>query len=203
MKVGVLANEQQFASLILHTTGIDWIHADEDLFFSGKEADLFINLQENAAEKKYENIYQPVIIHSLCHTLKEMQAPAQVLRINGWEGFISRPVWELCGSLSETVREFMKLINRQFIMVPDEPGLISACVVSMIINEAYFALEEKVSSKEEINTAMKLGTNYPYGPFEWAGIIGIEKIAALLQQLAKSDKRYIPSSLLLKECPVK
>ena len=51
-------------------------------------------------------------------------------------------------------------------MGPDIPGFISARVVSMIINEAYFALEEEVSSKEEIDTAMKLGTNYPYGPFD-------------------------------------
>ena len=53
----------------------------------------------------------------------------------------------------------------------------------MIINEAFIALREGVSTKEEINTAMKLGTNYPYGPFEWAGKIGIERVNALLDKL--------------------
>ncbi len=64
------------------------------------------------------------------------------------------------------------------------------------INEAWFALEENVSSKEEIDVAMKLGTNYPYGPFEWASLIGIEKIFELLQKLSTYDKRYLPATLL-------
>ena len=56
------------------------------------------------------------------------------------------------------------------------PGFITARVIAMIINEAFFALQENVSSKEEIDTAMRLGTNYPYGPFEWTKLIGIDKI---------------------------
>jgi 3-hydroxybutyryl-CoA dehydrogenase len=57
-------------------------------------------------------------------------------------------------------------------------------------------LEDKVSAKEEIDIAMKLGTNYPYGPFEWATLIGADKIFALLQKLSLHDKRYTPSKLL-------
>ncbi len=45
--------------------------------------------------------------------------------------------------------------------------------MAMIINEAWHALAEEVSTKNEIDTAMKLGTNYPYGPFEWAEKIGL------------------------------
>ena len=69
----------------------------------------------------------------------------------------------------------------------------------MIINEAYFALEDNVSSKAEIDTAMKLGTNYPYGPFEWASVIGTENILTLLQKLYLTDSRYKPSQLLITE----
>ncbi len=43
---------------------------------------------------------------------------------------------------------------------------------------------------------MKLGTNYPYGPFEWAKLIGIKNIHSLLTALQKTDKRYIISKLL-------
>jgi 3-hydroxybutyryl-CoA dehydrogenase len=67
----------------------------------------------------------------------------------------------------------------------------------MIINEAYLSLEEGVSSKEEMNTAMRLGTNYPYGPFEWAEKIGMEHIARLLQALSRQQVRYAPAPLLL------
>ena len=69
----------------------------------------------------------------------------------------------------------------------------------MIINEAYFALEEEVSTKDEIDIAMKLGTNYPFGPFEWAERIGVENVYELLNHLSISNKRYKPSRLLQKE----
>ena len=66
----------------------------------------------------------------------------------------------------------------------------------MIINEAYYAKDEDVSTEKEIDTAMKLGTNYPFGPFEWAQIIGIRNIYTLLKTLSEKDNRYIPSPLL-------
>ncbi len=62
------------------------------------------------------------------------------------------------------------------VFVKDEPGLVSARVISMIVNEAFFALAEGVSTMEEIDVAMKLGTNYPYGPFEWLEKIGVANI---------------------------
>lgn len=69
----------------------------------------------------------------------------------------------------------------------------------MIINEAYFTLGENVSGKTEIDTAMKLGTNYPFGPFEWSEIIGKEKIYNLLTKLVTEDRRYDPAPFLIKE----
>ena len=86
--------------------------------------------------------------------------------------------------------------NKRIEWLPDEPGFITARVVCMIINEAYMALEESVSTKEEINTAMKLGTNYPYGPFEWAEKIGVQNVARLLQKLSEKQARYKPAGLL-------
>jgi len=76
---------------------------------------------------------------------------------------------------------------------------ISDRVIYMIINEAYFALEEKVSSKDEIDIAMKLGTGYPFGPFEWAAKIGILKIYETLSHLSETDERYTPAALLKEE----
>ena len=75
-------------------------------------------------------------------------------------------------------------------MDADDYGFIAARIIAMIINEAYYALEENVSTKEQIDIAMKLGTNYPYGPFEWSEKIGIEKIYLLLEKLSVQNKRY-------------
>lgn len=77
------------------------------------------------------------------------------------------------------------------------PGFIFPRTIVQIINEAYFALEEEVASKEDINRAMKFGVNYPKGPFEWSE--GREDIVkTLLNELHKStqDKRYIASKLI-------
>lgn len=76
-------------------------------------------------------------------------------------------------------------------------GFIFPRTIVQIINEAHFALEEEVASREDINRAMKFGVNYPKGPFEWSE--GRELyVKILLQELLKKtgDKRYIPSQLL-------
>jgi 3-hydroxybutyryl-CoA dehydrogenase len=65
--------------------------------------------------------------------------------------------------------------------------------------QAFIALGEGVSTIEEINTAMKLGTAYPYGPFEWVEKIGVQNIVTLLHKLSKTQFRYTPSELLVQE----
>lgn len=123
-------------------------------------------------------------------------------KINGWPGFLKGPLLE--GSQSdlskrEAAEEVCSVFGKKIKWVPDQPGFISARVVAMIINEAWMALEENVSTKEDIDTAMKLGTNYPYGPFEWCDIIGRKKIVKLLSTLSNIDPRYQPAALLKKE----
>ncbi len=76
--------------------------------------------------------------------------------------------------------------GRRVEWLPDEPGFVTPRVISMIINEAYFAFAEGVSTPEEIDTAMKLGTNYPYGPIEWGNRIGLQNVVRLLKKLAFS-----------------
>ena len=122
-----------------------------------------------------------------------------VYRINGWPTFLNRSVWEIAGAKTAEIELVFKALNIKINFVKDEPGFISARVIAMIINEAYFALEDNVSSKTEIDIAMKLGTNYPFGPFEWATQIGTGNIVSLLQQLYLNDNRYKPSQLLITE----
>jgi len=66
----------------------------------------------------------------------------------------------------------------------------------LLINEAYLALADGVSTEEAIDTAMKLGTNYPFGPFEWAEKIGLPEVYTLLLKLSRQDSRYLPATSL-------
>ena len=142
----------------------------------------------------------PVYVNAVNQTCREL--PSNAIRINAWNSFLNRSTWEVVGydqHLTRKAIELLEQIGRKAIAVPDEPGMIAARVVAMIINEAYFALSEDLSSKTEIDTAMKLGTNYPYGPFEWASIIGVHRIAKLLETLSLTDERYALAPTLLKE----
>ena len=68
----------------------------------------------------------------------------------------------------------------------------------MIINEAYFAIQEELATKEAIDDALRFGVNYPQGPFEWVQTFGEDKIYLILNHLKRitGHKRYEPCSLL-------
>ncbi len=85
-------------------------------------------------------------------------------------------------------------------IVDDLPGLVFPRILAMIVNEAAFALSEGVASVEDIDLAMKKGTNYPHGPFEWADEIGIDEILSVLTTLQRElgDDRYRPAAILRK-----
>ncbi|HEV7780216.1 MAG TPA: 3-hydroxyacyl-CoA dehydrogenase family protein [Chitinophagaceae bacterium] len=128
------------------------------------------------------------------------QLPAGCIRINGWRTLLKRSVIEAAANEEDkaAAEKIFSAFNKTIEWIPDIPGFITARVISMIINEAWFALEEKVSTPEEIDTAMKLGTNYPYGPFEWGEKIGLKNVYELLTMLAETNSRYKPATLLQK-----
>ncbi|MCU7552058.1 3-hydroxyacyl-CoA dehydrogenase family protein [Chitinophagaceae bacterium LB-8] len=167
-------------------------------------ADAFMDLQfENAPEQirlLEEMSERLIIVNSVTSTLPEIRS--SFIRINAWPTFLSSDLIEAATLDNEKkilAQEVFKVFNKKIEWVPDVPGFITPRIISMIINEAFFALSECVSTKEEIDTAMKLGTNYPYGPFEWAQKIGLNHIMILLNHLSKHQSRYTPCSKLLEE----
>ncbi len=196
----VAASDEQWNELTSSIPGLQWQRVnDVSAFEQYKNADAFFCLTEIHNSADFASLAKPVIINSVIHTLAELQMPSHVYRINGWPGFLNRSVWEMAGAKNEAVEMLFRESGIKIDFVKDEPGFVSARIIAMIINEAYFALEENVSSKAEIDTAMKLGTNYPLGPFEWANKIGTGKIVSLLQKLYATDNRYKPAQLLITE----
>jgi 3-hydroxybutyryl-CoA dehydrogenase len=136
----------------------------------------------------------PVIVDAVVPTLAQIGRP--FIRINGWPGFLERDVHELAVPDEATAAQITTLyqkIGRSCRIVPDAPGMISARILASIINEAWYTWEDGVSSKAGIDTAMKLGTNYPIGPFEWSDRIGLARICHLLEVLNREDARYRPA----------
>jgi len=161
------------------------------------EADAYFDLlveEDGAAFSSVNN--KPVFVNAVIETCKTL--PANCIRINAWNGFLKRELIEVAtnGTIKNEAEKILNNLQWKFEWVIDEPGMIAARIIAMIINEAYFGLGDEISSKEEIDIAMKLGTNYPYGPFEWSKKIGLKKIYDLLKKLSQSDNRYTVASKL-------
>ena len=160
---------------------------------------LFDNTAERIAQ--LEKISSGVVVVNLiAETGKHL--PDNFVRINGWPGFWQKNIVE-CAAKNSSIKvlaeDALSELGKTIEWTPDIPGFISARILSAIINEAYFTLEEGVSSKEEIDMAMKLGTNYPLGPFEWGKKIGLNNILSLLNKMAEINSRYKPAALLEEE----
>ena len=123
---------------------------------------------------------------------------------NGLPTFLNRTTMEvsLCKKSDEEIlKKICTELNTDFLVVEDRIGLVTPRVVCMIINEAYYATMEGTASREDIDLAMRLGSNYPYGPFEWSQRIGIKHVYELLEAVYDDthDERYKICPLLKEE----
>jgi 3-hydroxybutyryl-CoA dehydrogenase len=200
MRIVILANEEQ--KKVLGLAGDELVFTDDQREVSlHQDADAYIDLLFTADRDRIQVLKsllpKPVLINSVEHTLAE--SDAQFIRINAWPTFLEGSLMEssAADNRKEKAIAVFTALGKIPEWVPDITGMITPRIICSIINEAFFALQEKISTAEEINTAMKLGTNYPYGPFEWAEKIGKKNVAALLQKLSREQKRYTPCSLLL------
>ncbi len=96
--------------------------------------------------------------------------------------------------------QFFRSLGKEPTRVKDAPGLVFPRILSLIVNEAARALDEGVAQAAEIDTAMKLGVNYPEGPLRWADRAGVDEVLAVLEGLhaETGDDRYRPAPLIRK-----
>jgi 3-hydroxybutyryl-CoA dehydrogenase len=199
MQIVVAANDNQWDELTENSTNINWVRASNaEVFEQYKNADAFFYLLQDEFLNN-GNTTTPIILHAFANPNAVVNLTNNIIKIIGWPTFLNRNIWEAEGEINTATTLIFSALNKKIIAVKNTQGWVAANIVSMIVNEAYYALQDGVSTKNEIDTAMKLGTNYPYGPFEWSEKIGLHNIATLLQSLAVKDLRYTPCTLLLTE----
>jgi 3-hydroxybutyryl-CoA dehydrogenase len=83
-------------------------------------------------------------------------------------------------------------------VIDDAPGLVVTRTVAMLVNGAVDARHKGVASAADIDTAMRLGTNYPLGPLAWGQSWGPAAVLAILEAMHAwyGEDRYRPSALL-------
>jgi len=206
MQIVVLSNESLTAEfidnepLIYDLVFINNISQVENQLNADVVIDLLFDNSPERITILKQQLPKLVIINSVADTLTETNI--DFIRINGWPTFLKSTIIEASGlqdHLKQKAERVFKQLNKTLEWLPDQPGFVTPRVISMIVNEAYYALSEGVSSKPQIDIAMKLGTNYPYGPFEWVEKIGLKNIIALLNKLSEQNLRYSPCKMLIEE----
>ena len=149
----------------------------------------------------FDKMNKPVIVSAVKKQIAEAvhefeeHVKACMIGFNALPTFINREKAEvsLLNDADEPrLNEVMSQLGWDYHLVKDRVGLVTPRVVFMIINEACYTLQEGTAGVEDIDLGMKLGTNYPKGPFEWADEIGIKDVYETLKAIYDDtqDERY-------------
>jgi 3-hydroxybutyryl-CoA dehydrogenase len=143
-------------------------------------------------------------LRETAHSLGLMEHLPRIAGVNAWPGCLDGPLWEMSvghDAALDQLKRLSEALGFLFERVEDRVGLVTPRVMCMIINEAYLTLQEGTADRADIDLAMKLGTNYPGGPFEWAERWGLGEVSRMLHclQSATGDPRYKRSKLLIEE----
>ncbi len=87
----------------------------------------------------------------------------------------------------ELAQELFGALDKSVVLVDDAPGLFLGRTIGSIVNEAIVAVAEEVASPDDIDTAMRLGANYPIGPIAWGRAIGGARVRRILSRVADSE----------------
>jgi 3-hydroxybutyryl-CoA dehydrogenase len=202
MRCFVISDDDGWKDLFASALNVIVIRVSREECIPGK-SDIIFDLRDEAWDiglyKDHPD--NPIFISAVQGTLKEHHSPINVVRMNGWANMLAKPLIECVADSTVQIRaeEILDRLNKKVEWVPDEPGMVSPRVIAMIVNEAWYALEEGVSSGDDIDIAMQLGTNYPYGPLTWGDKIGLKKIVSLLTRLKQQNPRYEVAESLVKE----
>ncbi len=215
MKIGIWATglrEQSWKNKFESYPALSYVQDTH----SHKNFDVFIDLNWDENSERIasyaENTNTLFILGSNLKTIESVlfehgisYSNQQFLGINSFPHLIERETWEVCNPFNIDTTAFHQLLKTLDIQscefLKSRVGFFTPRVLCMIINEAYFTVQEGTANKQDIDTAMKLGTNYPNGPFEFTELFGIDLVYKQLKALyaETSDERYKICPLLQSE----
>jgi 3-hydroxybutyryl-CoA dehydrogenase len=111
------------------------------------------------------------------------------------------PALQTAPEMLQRGESLLRDIGLEVVRVADGPGLVRLRILSCVINEAIAAMADGVASADDIDLAMKLGANYPFGPIEWVDKLTPEVVYAVIRglQYEYGEDRYRPAPLLVRK----
>lgn len=95
------------------------------------------------------------------------------------------------------VKEVAENMGKETVTVNEFPGFVTSRISALVGNEAFYMLQEGLGTPEDIDKAIKLGLNYPMGPFELVDLVGLDTRLNNLRYLhEKLGEKYRPAPLL-------
>lgn len=175
----------------------------------GFDAFIDLNFDDHTQNiSHYTQLDTPVLLSAtktqLAKELAGISFNAPIFGINALPTFINRTLLEASFYNESDKPKLENLANTlgwECKWVEDRVGMVTPRIIFMIINEAYFTVQEGTANKADIDTGMKLGTNYPHGPFEWSEKVGLKDVYEVLEAIYQDthDERYKICPLLKTE----
>ncbi len=165
---------------------------------------IFIELDENASPKAILASNTSSI--SLTQLASATSRPDKVIGMHFMNPVPLMKLVEVIRGLDtsdETTKAVIKAaeqMGKVAVEANDSPGFISNRILCPMLNEAVFALQEGVGSREAIDEVMKLGMNHPLGPLALADLIGLDVVLSVMEVLQTDlgEDKYRPAYLLRK-----
>ncbi len=210
MRIAVVGNDSQFEEFTqkFGATHNCTDHIDHEFLNSEETLDAIFDFSISDSPENfsyYEGYKGLLFLNTIQTTLAELNIfydidHALTFGFNGMSTFVNRELLELT-SFQESDTTTLEELGTEYKIVDDRVGMVTPRIICMIINEAFYTVQEGTASKEDIDLGMKLGTNYPRGPFEWLGKIGVDQVYELLEALYEDTKeeRYKICPALKKE----
>ncbi|MCD5323473.1 MULTISPECIES: 3-hydroxyacyl-CoA dehydrogenase [Pontibacillus] len=129
--------------------------------------------------------------------------PTRVIAMHFFNPVHKMPLVEIIRGLetsdetAEVIQGVAQRMGKETVVVNEFPGFVTSRISALVGNEAFYMLQEGVGSPEEIDKAIKLGLNYPMGPFELGDLVGLDARLNNLKYLhEKLGEKYRPAPLL-------